>query len=99
MKYNHENRRFITESEFIAMCRDARDRAAGQSEEDLLWSLLERMREDLGSDDPGGGILPFGSTRREVLLNNIFHHFNHQYNWSLDMNISGIINRELLHKQ
>jgi hypothetical protein len=89
----------MDEAHLVRLCREARVRARSESEEDLLWELLVRVREDLDSDDPRNGILPFGNTRREMLINNIFQHFNHQYDWPLSLNISGTINRELLRKQ
>lgn len=99
MKHNHENRKYMDEPHLVKLCREARARTRSDSEEDLLWELLVRVREDLNSDDPRDGILPFGNTRREMLINNIFQHFNHQYNWPLSLNISGTINRELLRKR
>src|SRR5579862_7622019 len=98
MKYNHDNRKYMDEAHLAKLCREARARARNKTEEDLFWQLLVRVREDLESDDPRGGILPFGNTRTEMLINNIFQHFNHQYNWPLSLNISGTINRELLQK-
>jgi hypothetical protein len=98
MQYNHDNRKRLTEADLITMCREARERAASYETNDLLWSLLVRIREDLGVTDPRGGILPFGGTREEMLWNNIFQHFNHQYDWPLSLNISGTISRELLKK-
>jgi hypothetical protein len=99
VKYNQENRKYMDEEHLIKLCREARKRARSKSDEDLFWSLLVRVREDLKSDDPLASILPFGNTRREQLINNIFQHFNHQYDWPLSLNISGTINRELLHRQ
>ena len=98
MAYNHEKRKYMNEAHLVKLCREARARARSGNEEDLFWELLVRVREDLKSDDPRDGILPFGNTRREMLINNIFQHFNHQYDWPLSLNISGTINRELLGK-
>lgn len=98
MKYNHENRKYMDEPHLIRLCREARARARSENDEDLLWELLVGIRRDLKSEDPRGGILPFGNTRREMLINSIFQHFNHQYEWPLSLNLSGTINRELLHK-
>jgi hypothetical protein len=100
MKHNGENRKYMDEAHLVKLCREARARARSESDEDLLWELLVRVREDLKSGDPRDGLLlPIGNTRREMLINNIFQHFNHQYDWPLSLNISGTINRELLHKR
>jgi hypothetical protein len=97
MKYNHENRKELNETRLTKLCREARARVGSNDENDLLWSLIVRIREDL-EVGAGGGLLPGGSTRQETLWNNIFHHFNHQYDWSLSLNLTGTINRELLGK-
>ena len=97
MKYNHKNRKELNELHLTKLCREAKARVGSKDENDLLWSLICRIREDL-EVGTGGGLLPGGSTRQETLWNNIFHHFNHQYSWPFSLNITGTINRELLDK-
>jgi hypothetical protein len=99
MVYSHANRKHMDEARLVKLCRQARARARGGADEDLFWELLVGVREDLKSRDPRGGILPYGKSRREMLINNIFHHFNHQYDWPMSLNISGTINRELLGRE
>lgn len=97
MKYDHENRKELNESILTTLCRDAKARARSTNENDLLWALVVRIREDLNVEG-SGGLIPGGSTREETLWINIFQHFNHQYTWPLSLNISGTISRELLSK-
>jgi hypothetical protein len=85
------------------MCRDARENCSTTNEEHLLFDLLVLIRRDLNIDDPGSGLLPFGSTRQEILWNNIFQHFNYQYDYLLigpdRLDITRTINTELLRNE
>lgn len=100
MPYDQNNRKSIKQSELARMCHEARNISPSANEEDLLFELLVLIRKDLDIDDPRDGVLPFGSTRCEVLWNNIFQHFNYQYDYVMfgrdRIDISATINKELL---